>query len=103
MMEEVCMSMKFSRNSTCFVIVLCAKRPPTIMSRHRSTSMSIPKQKSHSNMVLGKDKSRPVCNDAENLAQAAPIDSFSYCSKSKIVFGREPIRTWEKMQDKTCL
>ena len=103
MTEELLLSRKFSRYLTCFVMGLCVNRPPAIVSRHRSTFMSIPKQKSHSNMVLGKDKSRPVCNDAENLAQAAPIDSFSYCSKSKIVFGREPIRTWEKMQDKTCL
>ena len=92
MIKEVCLSMKFSRNSTCFVIVLCAKRPPTIMSRHRSTSMSIPKQKSHSKMLSGKDKSRPACINAKNLAQAAPIDSFSCCSKLRIAHGREPIQ-----------
>ena len=43
MMEEVCLSIKFSRNFTCSVIGLCVKRPPAVMSRHRLASMSIPK------------------------------------------------------------
>ena len=66
--EEVCLSMKFSRNFTCSIIGLCVKRPPMVMSRHRSASISIPKQKSHSNILLGKDKSRLACINAENLA-----------------------------------
>jgi hypothetical protein len=41
MMEEVCLSRKFSRNFTCPVIGLCVKWPLTVMPRHRSTSMSI--------------------------------------------------------------
>ena len=68
MMEEVCLSIKFSRNFTCSVIGLCVKRPPAVMSRHRSASMSIPKQKSHSNMLSGKDKSGMTCINAENQA-----------------------------------
>ena len=90
MMEEECLSMKRSRNSTCCIIVLCVKRPPAVLSRHRLASMSIPKQKSHRNMLSGKDKSGPACINAENLAQATPIDS-SYCSKSRIALGRESI------------
>ena len=90
MMEEECLSMKCSRNSTCSII--CVKQPPTVISRHRLVSKSIPKQKSHSNMLSGKDKSGPMCINAENLAQATPIDSFSRCSKSRIALGREPIR-----------
>ena len=90
MMAEVCLSMKFSRNFTCSVIVLCVKQPPAFMSRHRSACVSIPKQKSHSNMLSGKDKSRLACINARNLAQATPIDS-SYCSKSRIALGRESI------------
>ena len=82
--------MKFLRNSTCSVIVLCVKRPPTVTFRHRLAS--IPKQKSHSNMLSGKDKSGPVCINAKNLAQVAPIDSFLRCSKSRIALGRESIR-----------
>ena len=62
------------------------------MSRHRSACVSMPKQKNHSNMLSGKDKFGPVCINAENLAQVAPIDSFSYCSKSRIALGRETIR-----------
>ena len=60
MMEEVCLSMKFSRNFTCSIIGLCVKRPPVVMSRHRLASMSIPKQKRHSSMLLGKDKFGPA-------------------------------------------
>ena len=74
---------------------LCVKRPPAVMSGHRLACMSIPKQKSHNNMLLGKDKSGPVCINAEILTQAAPIDS-SRCSKSRIVLGRETIRDMEK-------
>ena len=91
MTEEVWHSRKFSRNFTCSIMGLCVKRPPAIMSRHRSACMSIPKQKSHNNMLSGKDKSGLVCINAENLAQAAPIDSL-HCSKSRIVLGRESIR-----------
>ena len=68
MTEEACLAMKFSMNFTCFVIGLCVKQSPVVMSRHRSASMSIPKQKSHSNMLSGKDKSWPACINAENLA-----------------------------------
>ena len=92
MTEEVCLSRKFSRNFTCAVIGLCVKRPSAVTSRHRSACMSIPKQKSRSNMLSGKDMSGMACINAKNLAQVAPIDSFSYCLKSRITLGREPIR-----------
>ena len=46
-------------------------------------------------MLSGKDKFRPACINAENLAQAAPIDS-SRCSKSKIALGRETMRDMGK-------
>ena len=82
--------MKCSRNSTCSAIVLSVKRSPVVTSRHRLAPMSIPKQKSHNNMLSGKDKSGLVCINAENLAQAAPIDSLRY-SKSRIALGRESI------------
>ena len=88
MMEEECLCMKHSRNSTCSVIVLCVKRPLVVTSRHRLAS--IPKQKIHNNMLSGKGKSGPACNNAENLAQAAPIDSLR-CSKSRIALDRELI------------
>ena len=56
MTEEACLSRRFSRNFTCSIIGLCVKQPPAVMSRHRSACMSIPKQKSHSSMLLSKDK-----------------------------------------------
>ena len=71
---------------------LCVNWPPAIVSRHRSAVISIPTQKNQSNMLSGKVKSGPSCINAENLAQAAPIDSFSYYSKSRIALGRESIR-----------
>jgi hypothetical protein len=90
MTEKACLAMKRSRNSTCFIIVLCVKRPLVVMSRHR-LAMSRPKQKRHKIMPLSNDKSGPVCNNIENRAHAVPIDSFLHCSKSKIALGREPI------------
>ena len=89
MIEEECLCMKCSRNSTYSVIVLCVKQPLAITSRHRLAS--IPKQKSHNNMLSGKDKVGPMCINAENVAQATPIDSLC-CSKSRIALGRELIR-----------
>ena len=70
---------------------LCVNQPPAVVSWHKSACMSIPKQKSHSNMLLGKDKSGSACINAKNMAQVAPIDS-SYYSKSRITLGREWIR-----------
>jgi hypothetical protein len=92
MTEEVCLSRKFLRNFTCSIIGLCVKRPPVVMSRHRSSSMSRPKQKRRNNTPSGQDESGPACINIENLAQAAPINSFSYYSKSRIVFVRETIQ-----------
>ena len=103
MTEEVCLAMKCSRNSTCFIIVLCVNRPPVVTSRHRSASMSRPEQKRCKITPSGKDKSRLACVNDENLAQAAPIDSFSRYSKSRIGPGRETIRDMGKMQGETCL
>ena len=67
MTKEVCLSLNFSRNFTCFVICLCVKRPPIVISRHWLASMSIPKQKSHNHILSGKDKSGPTCINTENL------------------------------------
>ena len=96
MMEEACLSRKFSWNFTCSIMGLCVNQPPTVASRHRSAFMLIPKQKSRSNMLSGKVKYGPACINAKNLAQAAPIHFFSYCSKSRIALGRESIRDIEK-------
>ena len=45
MMEEACLAMKCSRNSTCSIMVLCVNRPPVVMSWHMSASISRPKQR----------------------------------------------------------
>ena len=71
-----CLAMKFSRNSTCSIIVLCVNHPLAVTSRHRSASMSRPKQKRHKITPSGKDKSRPICINVENQAQPTPIDTF---------------------------
>ena len=92
MTDDVYFSRKRSTNFTCSVMVLCVKLSPVIMSKHRSDSMSRPEQKRYSNTLSGKDKSGPDCIKTENLAQAEPIDSFSYCSKSRIALGREKRR-----------
>jgi hypothetical protein len=81
MMEEVCLSMKFSRNFTCSVIGLCVKQPPAVTFRHWLACLSIPKQKIHNNMLSGKDKSGLACINAKNLAQPAPIDSSTAQSR----------------------
>jgi hypothetical protein len=100
MMEEVCLSRKFLRNFTYFIIVLCVKWPLAITSRHRLASMLRPKQKRCSNTRLGKDKSTLECIKTENLAQVAPIDSFSYCLKLRITFGRDDMRYMEECKTK---
>jgi hypothetical protein len=72
-------------------MVLCVNDPSMVMSRYRAASMSRPKQKRCNSTLSGKDKSRLAYISIKNLAQAAPIDSFSYYSKSSIALGRESI------------
>jgi hypothetical protein len=66
MIEEVCLDMKRSMNSTCFIIVLCVNLPPIVMSRHRSTRR--PVQKRRKITPSGNDKSGQACSSIENLA-----------------------------------
>ena len=68
MMEEACLAMKCSRNSTCSFMDLCVNLPSAVTSRHRSASMSISEQKRRNNMLSGKDRSGPVCINIEKLA-----------------------------------
>ena len=51
--------------------------PSAEMSSCRADSLLSPNQKCWSNTWSGIDKSGPVCVSCENLAQAAPKDSFS--------------------------
>ena len=92
MTDNVYFSRKRSTNFTCSVMVLCVKLSPVIMSKHRSDSMSRPEQNRYNKTLSGKDMSGPEWIKTENLAQAEPIDSFSYSSKSRIALGREKRR-----------
>ena len=69
--------------------VRCAKEPPAAMSSLRADSMSKPEQKMFNDTSLGIDKSGLDAKSRKNLAQAAPMNSFSNCSKSRMSIGRE--------------
>ena len=62
------------------------------MSRFRVDFMTKPEQKIFNDTSLGIDKSGQDAKRHKNLAQAAPIDSFSSCSKLRMSIGREFMR-----------
>jgi len=72
--------------------VRCANEPPAAKSSLRADSMSKPEQKMFNDTSSGIDKSGLDVKRRKNLAQAAPIDSFSNCSKSRMSIGREFMR-----------
>ena len=72
--------------------VRCANKPPVATSSLRADSMSKPEQKMFNDTSSGIDKSGLDAKRRKNLAQAAPIDSFSNCSKSRMSIGREFMR-----------
>jgi hypothetical protein len=59
------------------------------MSRSRVDFMSKHEQKMSNGISLGIDKSGLDAERRANVAHAAPIDSFSNCSKSRMSIGRE--------------
>ena len=59
------------------------------MSRSRANFMSKLKQKISNNTTLGIDKSGLDAKRHKNLAQAAPMDSFSTYSILRMSIGRE--------------
>jgi hypothetical protein len=59
------------------------------MSRSRADFMSNPEQKISNDISLGIDKSRLDAKRRNNLAHAAPMDSFSNCSKLRMSVGRD--------------
>ena len=69
--------------------VRCANEPPAAKSSLRADSVSKPEQKMFNDTSSGIDKSGLDVKRRKNLAQAAPIDSFSNCSKSRMSIGRE--------------
>ena len=72
--------------------VVCANEPPAAKSSFRADSMSKPEQKMFNDTSSGIDKSEIDAKTTKNLAQAAPIDPFSNCSKSRMSIGREFMR-----------
>ena len=72
--------------------VRCANEPPAAKLSLRADSMSKPEQKMFNDTSSGIDKSGLDAKRRKNLAQAAPIDSFSNCSKSRMSIGREFMR-----------
>ena len=81
--------MKLSKIALPFAGVRCANEPPAAKSSLRADSMSKPEQKMFNDTSSGIDKSGLDAKRHKNLAQAAPIDSFSNCSKSRISIGRD--------------
>ena len=81
--------------------VIWANKPPAAMSRFRADFMPKPEQKRFYDKSSGRDKSGIDAKRCKNLAQAAPMDSFSNCSKSRMSIGREFMRLvreneWQK-------
>ena len=82
-------SKKLSKISLPSARVVCANEPPAAMSRFRADFMSKPEQKMFNDTSLGIDMSELDAKRLKNLAQAAPMNSFSNCSKSRMSIGRE--------------
>ena len=70
----------------------CANEPPAVMSSIMADSMSKPEQNMFNDTSSGIDRSELDAKRHKNLAQAAPMDSFSNCSKSRMSIGREFMR-----------
>jgi hypothetical protein len=58
-------------------------------SSSRADFMSKPEQKMSNHISSGIDKFGSHAKRCENLAHAAPMDSFSNCSKPRMSIGRE--------------
>ena len=72
--------------------VRCANEPPAVVSRSTADFISKPEQKMPNDTSSGIDKSGLDAKRRKNLAQAAPMDSLSNCSKSRMSIGREFMR-----------
>ena len=81
-----------SSNASPFAMVLWLNEPPTAISSCRVDSLLRPNQKCYNNTWFGIDKFGPECVRSENLAQAAPMVSFSFCWKLRISCRREAIQ-----------
>jgi len=68
-----------SRRACPSSVVLCVNERPIVMSSCRADSLLSPNKKCYNNTWLGIDKSGPECVRIENLSQATPMVSFSFC------------------------
>ena len=82
-------SKKLSKISLPSTGVVCANDPSAAMSRFRVDFMTKPEQKIFNDTSLGIDKSELDAKMRKNLAHAAPMDSFSNCSKLRMSISRE--------------
>jgi hypothetical protein len=81
-----------SINASPSTMVLWLNEPPATISSYKVDSLLRPNQKCCNSTWFGADKSRPECVRSENLAQAAPMVSFSFCWKLRISYRRAVIR-----------
>ena len=88
--EEV--SKRLSKISLPSTGVVCANKPPVVMSRFRAYFISKSEQKMPNDTSSGIDKSGLDAKRHKNLAQATPMDYFSNCSKSRMSIGMEFMR-----------
>ena len=72
--------------------VKCANEPLAAISSFRAYFISKSEQKMPNDTSSGIDKSGLDAKRRKNLAQAAPMDSLSNCSKSRMSIGREFMR-----------
>jgi hypothetical protein len=72
--------------------VRCANGTPAVLSRSRADFISKPEQKMPNDTSSSIDKSGLDSKRRKNLAQVAPMDSFSNCSKSRMSIYREFMR-----------
>ena len=81
-----------SRRASSSAMVLWVNEPPVAMSSYRVDSFLRPNQKCCTSTWLGIDKSGSDLVKIENLSQAAPMVSFSFCSKLSISCRRAVIQ-----------
>ena len=79
-------------NTSPSAMVLWLNEPPAATSSCRADSLLRPNQKCYNNTWLGIDKSGPERVRIENMSQAAPMVSFSFCWKLKISYHKAAIR-----------
>ena len=81
-----------SRRASPSAMVLWVNEPSVAISSYRADSLLSPNQKCYKSTCLGTDKSVPDLIKIENLSQATPMVSFSFCLKFNISHYRVAIQ-----------